>query len=175
MAPEPGTQPSGNDEPAASPSPELASPLRRLAARIVDALILALVNALLWLLGVLGSLATQGVTWDGRDDLSFGLPFGPEVALLAAAIGALYETAFVAYRGQTPGKMLLGIMVADADGGGFPSVTSAFTRWLVPSALAILPFVGWLLQGVAFAWLLVDPRRQGWHDKAARTLVIRAP
>lgn len=175
MVEEPETRPSDRDEPAAAPAPELASPLRRLAARLVDALVLALVNAFLWLLGVLGSLGTQGVVWDGRDDLSFGLPFGPEVALVAAAIGALYETAFIAYRGQTPGKMLFGIMVADADGGGFPPVSAAFVRWLVPSALGILPFFGWLLQGVAFAWLLVDPRRQGWHDKAARTLVVEAP
>lgn len=165
----------GDDPAETAPAPALASPLRRLAARIVDALILAVFHGFLWVIGVLGSLGTQGVVWNGRDDLSFGLPFGPEVAILAAAVGAVYETAFIAYRGQTPGKMLVGIMVADAGGGGFPSVSSAFVRWLLPSALGILPFVGWLLEGVAFAWLLVDPRRQGWHDKAARTIVVKAP
>lgn len=165
----------GNDGTGNTAAPALASPLRRLAARIVDSLILAVVNGFLWVLGVLGSLGTQGVVWDGRDDISFGLPFGPEIAIVAAAIGAVYETGFIAYRGQTPGKMLLGIMVADADGGGFPSISSAFVRWLLPSALGIFPFVGWLLQGVAYAWLLVDPSRQGWHDKAARTIVVRAP
>lgn len=165
----------GDDAADAGAAPALASPLRRLAARIVDALILAVVHGFLWVLGVLGSLGTQGVVWDGRDDLSFGLPFGPEIAIIAAAVGAVYETGFIAYRGQTPGKMLLGIMVADVEGGGFPSISSAFVRWLLPSALGVLPFVGWLLEGVAYAWLLVDPRRQGWHDKAARTIVVRAP
>lgn len=165
----------GDDTADAGAAPALASPLRRLAARIVDALILAVVHGFLWVLGVLGSLGTQGVVWDGRDDLSFGLPFGPEIAIIAAAVGAVYETGFIAYRGQTPGKMLLGIMVADVEGGGFPSISSAFVRWLLPSALGVLPFVGWLLEGVAYAWLLVDRRRQGWHDKAARTIVVRAP
>lgn len=165
----------GDEAAETAPAPALASPLRRLAARIVDALILAVFHGFLWVIGVLGSLGTQGVVWTGRDDLSFGLPFGPEVVVLATVVGAAYETAFIAYRGQTPGKMLLGIMVADVDGGGFPSLSSAFVRWLLPSALGVLPFVGWLLEGVAYAWLLVDPRRQGWHDKAARTIVVKAP
>ena len=29
--------------------------------------------------------------------------------------------------------------------------------------------------GVGFLWVAFDPRKQGWHDKMAGTLVIRKP
>ena len=27
--------------------------------------------------------------------------------------------------------------------------------------------------GLGYLWIVIDPRRQGWHDKIVRTLVIR--
>jgi uncharacterized RDD family membrane protein YckC len=27
--------------------------------------------------------------------------------------------------------------------------------------------------GIGYVWIAIDPRRQGWHDKIVRTLVVR--
>lgn len=43
---------------------------------------------------------------------------------------------------------------------------------------ASLRYLGFLLSGFAFlfgfAWVLWDKKRQGWHDKIAKTIVIKA-
>lgn len=155
--------------------PRLASPLRRLLARLVDALVVLVVVALVWLLGWVADLATPGLSWEGRDDLAVGLDVGPQIALVPLLVGMAYEVSFVAGRGRTPGKSLVGIMVVDAHGRGFPSWGASFVRWALPALLGLVPIVGWLLGALAYAALLWDGRRQGWHDKAAGTLVVTAP
>lgn len=67
--------------------------------------------------------------------------------------------------GATPGKFLMGCRVVDA-------------QTLAPIGLrqAVLRYVGYLLSllplGLGFIWVAIDKRRQGFHDKIARTVVI---
>lgn len=68
--------------------------------------------------------------------------------------------------GQTLGATLLKLKVVTAQGS-------------VPSAgQAIMRYVGFLVSALAlslgFIWIAVDSKRQGWHDKIARTYVIPA-
>jgi uncharacterized RDD family membrane protein YckC len=41
---------------------------------------------------------------------------------------------------------------------------------------ALLRYIGYIISAAAFSlgflWLAYDPKRQGWHDKIARTVVI---
>ncbi|HJW62382.1 MAG TPA: RDD family protein, partial [Actinomycetes bacterium] len=86
---------------------------------------------------------------------------------LVAMIG--YETLMLANGGQTLGKMLLGLRVVRADLAP-PTIQDGLVRALVIDLLWIVPF-GWLLLAVMIER---QPRRQGWHDRAAGTLVVRS-
>ncbi|WP_404959884.1 RDD family protein [Streptomyces sp. 147326] len=78
--------------------------------------------------------------------------------------GVLYEALPTALWGRTPGKKLLGVRVLATATLRPPTFGAALRRWLV---YALLGVPGSL-------WCLVDrPRRQAWHDKAAKTYVTR--
>ena len=66
--------------------------------------------------------------------------------------------------GKTVGKALMGLRVLGDDGRRI-KVKGAVIRALgyYVSALALL---------LGFLWVLVDDRRQAWHDKFARTVVV---
>ncbi|MCU0498849.1 MAG: RDD family protein [Anaerolineae bacterium] len=68
--------------------------------------------------------------------------------------------------GQTPGKMLLGIRVIKVDGTPITGI-DATLRYLGYAINSAIMGIGWL-------WALIDPERQGWHDKLARTYVVLA-
>lgn len=117
----------------------------------------------LWLFCVAGALA-----W-----LIFGMPL-PSAGNSQAATGArwihslLPAVVFIAgWRlfGVTPGKLLLELRVVDARIGGPPSWPRAIVRYLgyLVSALPL---------GLGFLWVLIDRRKQTFHDKLARTRVI---
>jgi uncharacterized RDD family membrane protein YckC len=129
---------------------ELAGFGIRLLAQIID---------LFWLLPLsilLGVVA--GVV--NEDGMSAGGEF------MANLIGALVVLLFWAERQGTPGKLVLGLRIVDAETGGMPGIRRLVLRY-VGYLVSALPL------GLGYLWVLWDPRRQGWHDKMARTLVIR--
>lgn len=65
----------------------------------------------------------------------------------------------------TPGKAVFGCRIVDARTGTAPTIAQCIIRYLgyIPS---VLPF------GLGLIWVAFDPRRQGWHDKLARTVVV---
>jgi uncharacterized RDD family membrane protein YckC len=72
---------------------------------------------------------------------------------------------FWRFRGATPGKMAISARIVDAESGGAPSTGRLVVRYFA-YLVSILPlFAG-------FAWIGVDRRKQGFHDKIARTVVI---
>lgn len=66
----------------------------------------------------------------------------------------------------TPGKLAVSIKIADAETGRKPRLRQVVIR-LLGYYLSALPL------GLGFLWILVDRRKQGWHDKLAGTVVIR--
>jgi uncharacterized RDD family membrane protein YckC len=76
----------------------------------------------------------------------------------------IYFLFFWSLVGWTPGKLVMGLRVVSKDGGRV-----SFWR-------AIRRMIGYLLSTLAlylgYLWILVDDRRQGWHDKLAGTYVI---
>ena len=66
--------------------------------------------------------------------------------------------------GKTVGKALMGLRVLGQDG----------RRLTFPQALirALGYYVSGLALFIGFLWVLVDDRRQTWHDKLARTIVV---
>jgi uncharacterized RDD family membrane protein YckC len=97
------------------------------------------------------------------------------VAFATAGIWFLYNTAMVAWRGQTLGKMGVHAKVVRAAPGAGTGVGPgrAALRAVVPMLGAIVPVLGWLVPIVVYGAMLFTPRRQGLHDLAAGTIVIR--
>ncbi|MFE2176055.1 RDD family protein, partial [Kitasatospora sp. NPDC059462] len=87
-------------------------------------------------------------------------------------VGLLYEVLPTARTGQTFGKRLARIRVVavgrTAAGGApaRPGIGRSLVRWLVRQLSMLLP--------AGLFWPLFDrPARRGWHDRAARTRVVR--
>ncbi|CAM5739238.1 RDD family protein OS=Streptomyces alboniger OX=132473 GN=CP975_13155 PE=4 SV=1 [Streptomyces alboniger] len=150
---------------------------KRLAARLVDTVVLAAVTSVAAVpLGTkaldhvnekidAAKLSGETVTvWllDGTTSTYLGM-----VLAVLLVFGALYEALPTAKWGRTLGKKLFGLDARDIEGGEAPSFGAALRRWLVYSVPGLLA-VGVL--GVL--WGLFDrPWRQCWHDKAAHTFV----
>lgn len=81
--------------------------------------------------------------------------------LLPAAVVLFWR-----FRGGTPGKMAIGAEIVDADTLGPASNVQLVVRYLGY-------FVSTLVFGLGFLWIAWDSRKQGWHDKLARTVVIK--
>ena len=140
---------------------EIAEPWRRLAGFIVDWAILVLVVLIL--------IAAFGVDLGAGDDLR--LPVS--VRIVRGLVVGVYYTGFTMFRGQTPGKMLLDTRVLVERTARTPGLGPSAVRWFVPGVFVFLPGVS-VLFVVIYGWLLLDGRRRGLHDKAARTVVVRA-
>jgi uncharacterized RDD family membrane protein YckC len=118
---------------------------RRFAGSIIDGIVVGVVETIFAV--ILGRSAGYGV----------GL-----------IVSAAYFTYFHGRTGQTPGNAVLGIRVVDVrDNPGQPiGYGRAFVRWLVSIVSAIVIFLGYL-------WMLWDPQKQTWHDKAAGSVPIK--
>jgi uncharacterized RDD family membrane protein YckC len=91
---------------------------------------------------------------------------GPADLLVNWVLPALAVVLFWVYRQATPGKMAIGARIVDARTGGPPGTAQCVGRYLGYFA-AMLPLMAGIL------WVAFDPRKQGWHDKLARTVVVR--
>ncbi|MGF1875282.1 RDD family protein [Photobacterium frigidiphilum] len=73
---------------------------------------------------------------------------------------------FWTYKSATPGKMAIKAIIVDADTGNRPTTKQYIIRYfgyfisIFPLCLGLM-WVGW------------DSKKQGWHDKLAKTVVIR--
>lgn len=135
----------------------------RLIAYVVDRLILA---------GVLGVLAFGLLSV--ADTIGFDVAALEGVlALVVAAIllgisvsvVLLYDIGFWMLAGQTPGKRLMGVRIVRTDSG-------RLTLWN-----CIRREVGYLISSIlylGYLWVLVDSKRQAWHDHLAGTYVVYA-
>jgi uncharacterized RDD family membrane protein YckC len=136
----------------------------RLLAWIIDRLI---VTALVTFLGI---AATWLVTTLNLDEWLRTRQWAALIVLILliavpVVIRLLYNMGFWVLAGQTPGKRVMGVRLVRTDGGR--------VTW----GNAIRREIGYLLSYILFLgyfWILVDDRRQGWHDKLAGTLVIYA-
>ena len=83
------------------------------------------------------------------------------------AMKIFYQAFFVMQYGATLGKIAMKIRVIEIKTMQTPNVIVALNRALVRVVSETLFYLG-------FIWGLMDPTRQTWHDKSAKTLVINA-
>jgi uncharacterized RDD family membrane protein YckC len=72
-------------------------------------------------------------------------------------------------RGQSLGKMALGIAVRDARSGQPIGFWRSFGRSLLTALFAVVGLVPVVLDSLAPLW---SARNQAWHDRAAHTVVV---
>jgi len=77
----------------------------------------------------------------------------------------IYQTFFVWAYGATPGKMLVKIRVISTIDLGNPNMLYSLNRALIRIVSESLFYIG-------FLWAFTNPKRETWHDKIAKTLVI---
>ena len=132
---------------------------RRVGAVVLDGLILSVPTA------IIGAAV-------GASQFSAGVGYGyspganAAVNLVNTLIGVAYYAILEGTRGQTLGKMAVGIKVVDADTGGFIGIPRGIGRYFarILSAIAL---------GLGYLWMLWDGRKQCWHDKLVRSVVVR--
>ncbi|MGW1834888.1 RDD family protein [Streptomyces sp. NPDC002067] len=150
---------------------------RRLAARLIDLALVAVLTVLvalpLWG-GAVDHIDAKiaAAKESGREVTVYLLDGGTAplvLAVLAAVVigGGLIELLPTFKWGRSLGKKVCGVRVVDIESHDTPELTALIKRWLVFGVL------GFLIVGVLdAAWCLFDkPWRQCWHDKAARTFV----
>lgn len=171
----------------------LAQWWRRLVARIIDWFVTGLITlavAFPWVRQAMSAF-TDFLTTSMRAAESGAAPpsqaefteqllqVALPITLVSVAVSLVYEVAFLATRGATPGKMVLGTVVrrVQPDAGKL-TVVDALKRQVIAvgtSLLGLLPLLSLFGSGLSIldpAWLLWDPKRQALHDKVADTVVV---
>ena len=77
----------------------------------------------------------------------------------------IYQAFFVMHYGASIGKLAMKIRVIELQTLGNPNVLIALNR-------AIFRVISELIFYLGFLWGILDPSRQAWHDKTAKTLVV---
>lgn len=134
----------------------------RLAAMAIDSVVLAV---LIWVFAGLYPLVVGRGWMGGAVTDAAGGVYWTFLILIPILTIAAFFIVFWRWRGQTPGKLLLGITIVRFNGGP--------VSW----GGAVMRFLGYIISAAplfaGFFWVSYDLRRQGWHDKLAETYVIR--
>ncbi len=139
----------------------LAKPWMRAVARIADTMIVSAPFVVI-------VIAVLAITGHLNDD-EFPLWVRPLWAVLAVA----YEAPLVAWRGQTVGKLALGIKVARLDNGRPPLWWQSTMRIGLPAVLMSIPNpLGIVAASALYFSSSWDVMGRGGHDKAAGTVVV---
>ena len=133
----------------------------RVVAALIDSFIM-----------ILAILPVAWIFYQGDYDLVFatGLSEQPQNFVFDVLVNYifpfLYSVLFWIYLEGTPGKRLLRLKVLDERTGHKLSFGQAALRYIgyIPSTLVF--FLG-------FIWIAFDRKKQGWHDKIAKTVVVR--
>ena len=81
------------------------------------------------------------------------------------ALKIIYQTFFVHKYGASIGKIVMKIRVIEIQSLNNPSISASLNRGIFRVISEMLFYLG-------FLWGILDPARQTWHDKTAKTLVI---
>lgn len=141
--------------------------ISRAIAFVLDIVVMsvAVLAAIALVQSLLGFFTLYGLVGQG---VAQSTPFRDVVfavfALIGVGIAIGYPVGFWVLLGQTPGKLLMGVRIARINGQPL-TIRRALLRY-VGYWLSAIPL------GLGFFWVLVDDRRQCWHDKLAGTYVV---
>ena len=170
------TPPPGYEQ---APGPALPRPgelLERFLARLIDYVLLAVVNAILVSALIVGALMGDAA---GFGSFGGGTTFAASAvsAILSSALALGYFSLLESSRGQTVGKMLLKLKTTGPDGQN-PSLEQAIRRniFTAVGVLGIIPILGSVLSAALSLAAVITialginndtVNRQAWHDHFA--------
>jgi uncharacterized RDD family membrane protein YckC len=187
----PGTPPPAPGTPPPAPAPpnepgygyggptsgvgQPADLLMRFFARLIDFILLGIVNTIIAVIIVAGAFGLSG-----GNSYGFGSGHSYGASALSAVIASVlylgYFTLMESRTGRTIGKMLLKLQTQGPD-GSTPTTEQALKRnfWVALGILGVIPVVGGLIGSVAELAIVIliavtihsSPVREGWHDKLA--------
>ncbi|MBZ2208303.1 RDD family protein [Massilia soli] len=127
----------------------------RVGATLIDTIILMIVSIPLL-------LAFYGTSyWENTSFVA-----GPAGFLISYVLPAVAVILLWIKFSATQRKMAIGATVVDARTGGKPGTSQFLIRYLGYFVSTIPLFLGLI-------WVGIDPRKQGWHDKMAGTVVVK--
>ena len=145
-------------EGAVPATPEYVGFWARVGASLLDTIWVALLVTPLLALVAGSDYFTMEHALSGVSDL--------RETLISYGIPAVIIIAFWRRTLATPGKMAIHAQIVDARTFGKPTLGQLVIRYL-GYYISTIPF------GLGLIWVAFDPRKQGWHDKLANTVVIR--
>ena len=154
------------------PQPTYAGFWMRLVARLVDGLLLGIPFAVLFaIFAVAGGVFANSASSSnqGSQNAAAAAVFGGGFLLLyliASAVQIGYWIYFWGSSGATLGMRLLHLRVVDANTGAPIGYARATVRFLMSIVNTWACYIGWI-------WVAFDPRKQGWHDKVANSVVLQ--
>jgi uncharacterized RDD family membrane protein YckC len=161
-----GAPPSGVGQPA-----DLGM---RFLARLIDFVLVGIVNAIISAVLVVGILGLNGGSYGFSTGASFAA--GAISSVISAALYLGYFTLMEAKNGQTVGKLLLKLQT-QGPAGATPTTEEALRRnfWVALGILGVIPVLGGVIGGLAQLAIMIviavtihnSPTRQGWHDGIA--------
>lgn len=134
----------------------LASIKRRALASIIDEILLSF----LLIIALWDSFANAQTT---EEIINLSNNFVMEYIFMKI----VYQAFFTMQYGATIGKIVMKIKVVDLKTLSNPNVFSSLNR-------AIFRIVSETFFYLGFLWGVLEPAKQTWHDKTARTLVVNA-
>ena len=137
-----------DDAPEGMVALEIASAGQRLGAFLVDFVISIVVGIAGFVIGSAMGLGEQTM------NTVFGIVYWIIVLIMVAS------------RGQSPGKIAIGIKIVKTDGTPIGFGTTLLREVIGKIVSAIILLLGYI-------WVLFDGQRQGWHDKIASTYVVK--
>lgn len=150
--------PTGATPAAPSAGDELGSLGLRAVASIVDGFLVGIVN--------FGFVFFITLLFSGADQVSAGASV--LLSFLPMIVPLVYFTTMDVKFGATLGKKALGLRVQNITTGENLNWVEAILRESVGRAVSIMAL------GLGYLWVFWDKDKQGWHDKIAKSVVVKA-
>ncbi|MGW2251783.1 RDD family protein [Kitasatospora sp. NPDC001660] len=195
-APQPGTLQANNGyiNIAALGTVKLATMGQRFVARLIDGLAVTAVIGVVMALGMASVLGISQKTKDcsqyayggiHADSAQYASCLNEQTQAatsflttmmimmgVLAVFNLLYEWLMVAFAGATLGKLAMGLRVVKESTGQVPGLGGGFIRFIIPIVGVFLCYIGAALVYLS-PFFDNSGKLQGWHDRAAGTLVIK--
>ncbi|MFC1404388.1 MULTISPECIES: RDD family protein [Streptacidiphilus] len=148
---------------------QIASYGARFGARLLDMVFVGIIFGVIY--AVILTAMISSINNGSSSGAGIGVLFLVDIFFYVVLLA--WDVVFVAWKGATPGKMILGLLVVDERTGVKPSFGGALTRWGFPIGLGLITC------GLGAVLIYISPffdntgKLRGWHDRAANTLVIK--
>jgi len=132
----------------------LAPISKRFLAYVIDEILISFLFIMIYL----ESVGDQGSVEETINMIN-------SMVLYIMTLKVIYQTFFVYMYGATLGKIFLKIKIISINDLENPQLTYALGRAIVRIASESIFYLG-------FIWAMMNPKKESWHDKAGKTLVV---